>query len=123
MFRNYFKTALRNIMKHKVFSLINILGLAMGMAGCLLILQYVQFESTYDKFEKNSNRIYRLQLDRFDQGKLSTQWAAGAAGIGLAVKQSIPEIESYTEMNGADGVVSYKDQMFREENMYFATDQ
>jgi putative ABC transport system permease protein len=122
MLKNYFTTAVRNLFKHKVFSFINIFGLAIGIAACLLILQYVSFELSYDKFEKNSGRIYRMQLNRYNDGKLSTQWAAGAAGIGLAMKQTLPEVESYAELHGADGVVSYKEQQFAEENMYFSND-
>ena len=53
MFKNYFKTAWRNLMKNKTFSFINIAGLSIGMAACLLILQYVNFELGYDQFNKN----------------------------------------------------------------------
>jgi putative ABC transport system permease protein len=59
MFKNYLKIAFRNIEKHKGFSFINISGLALGIACFFLIMLYVQFEMSYDKFHKNSNRIYR----------------------------------------------------------------
>jgi putative ABC transport system permease protein len=52
MLKNYLKIAYRNLLKNKVFSLINILGLAIGMTACLLILQYVSFEMSYDNFRK-----------------------------------------------------------------------
>ncbi|MGB3861634.1 MAG: ABC transporter permease, partial [Candidatus Aminicenantaceae bacterium] len=60
MFNNYLKIALRNIFKHKGYSLINIIGLAIGMACCLLILLYVQDELSYDRYHKNADRIYRV---------------------------------------------------------------
>lgn len=60
MFHNYIKTALRNIFKHKGYSLINIIGLSIGMACCLLILLYVQDELSYDRYHKNADRIYRV---------------------------------------------------------------
>ncbi len=60
MLRNYFKIAYRHLLKNKAFSLINIVGLAIGMAACLLILQYVQFELSYDDFHKNREQIYRV---------------------------------------------------------------
>jgi hypothetical protein len=82
MIRNFFTIAIRNLFKHKVFSFINIFGLAIGIAASLLILQYVRFELSYDRFEANAGRIYRMQQNRYDNGRLSTQWAAGAAGIG-----------------------------------------
>jgi len=65
MFRNYLVTAWRNLKKNKTFSLINIAGLAIGMAVCLLILQYVNFELSYDQFNKNTPDIYRVANDRY----------------------------------------------------------
>ncbi|HEX2535949.1 MAG TPA: ABC transporter permease [Chitinophagaceae bacterium] len=122
MLRNYFKTALRNLVKHKVFSFINIFGLALGIAACLLILQYVRFERSYDRFHEKGDRIFRVQQDRYDEGKLSTRWAAGAAGIGPAVLAEVPEVEAFAKLTRTSGVVSYKEEKFREERMYFATD-
>ncbi len=60
MLKNYLKIAYRHLLKNKAFSLINIVGLAIGMAACLLILQYVQFELSYDDFHKNSAQLYRV---------------------------------------------------------------
>jgi putative ABC transport system permease protein len=60
MLLNYLKTALRNVRRNALFSFIAVLGLALGMAACLLILHYVNFERSYDRFYKNSKRIYRL---------------------------------------------------------------
>ena len=78
MLRNYFKTAWRNLLRQKGYAGINILGLAIGIAACLLILQYVSFELSFEEFHANKDRIYRVQQDRYDKGRLSTQWAAGA---------------------------------------------
>ena len=60
MFRNYFKTALRNVVRHKTFATINIAGLAIGMACSIFILLWVESEISYDKFHKNAGTIYRL---------------------------------------------------------------
>jgi putative ABC transport system permease protein len=122
MFQNFFKTALRNLVKHKAFSAINIFGLAIGIAACLMILQYVRFERSYDDFQVNGDRIFRLQQNRYNEGKLSTQWAAGSAGIGVAVKESLPEVEAFARLKQADGLVTYEKNKFREEKMYFAND-
>jgi putative ABC transport system permease protein len=62
MLRNYLTTAYRNLLRHKAFSLINILGLAIGMAACLLILQYVTFQMSFDAFHENKDHIYRVVL-------------------------------------------------------------
>jgi putative ABC transport system permease protein len=122
MIKNYFTTALRNLVKHKIFSLINIFGLAIGIAACLLILQYVRFELSYDDFHEKGDRIYRLQQNRYNEGKLTTQWAAGAAGVGPAAKEEIPEIEAFAKLIKTGGVISYNNGIFREEKMYFAND-
>ncbi|MBE7171604.1 MAG: ABC transporter permease [Williamsia sp.] len=98
MFTNYFKLAWRNIKRYKAYSGINIAGLAIGIAACLLILQYVSFELSYEDFQANKERIYRIQQDRYDNGKLSTQWAAGAFGVGNAFKDGIPDIEDYVKL-------------------------
>ncbi|MDX1672745.1 MAG: hypothetical protein R3211_10420, partial [Balneolaceae bacterium] len=60
MLGNFFKTAYRNLSRKKGYSLINLLGLALGLASCLLILLYVQHELSYDRFHPNADRIYRV---------------------------------------------------------------
>jgi putative ABC transport system permease protein len=122
MIKNFFVTALRNLAKHKVFSFINIFGLAIGIAACLLIMQYVRYERSYDAFHQKGDRIFRLQQNRYNEGKLSTQWAAGSAGVGNAVKAAIPEIESVAKLEETGGVVSYGNEKFRVEKIFFATD-
>ncbi|MEP2512323.1 MAG: ABC transporter permease, partial [Reichenbachiella sp.] len=85
MFTNHLKVAGRNLMKRKEFSMLNLLGLSIGMAACLLILQYVKYEMNYDKFYKDASRIYRLNLgmsdpDKVGVGMMSTNHpAAGPA--------------------------------------------
>ena len=106
MLTNYFKLAWRNIKRHKAYSGINIIGLAIGIAACLLILQYVSFELSYENFQTNKDRIYRIEQDRYDNGKLSTQWAAGAYGVGNAFKDGIPEIEDYVKLVQAGDIIT-----------------
>jgi putative ABC transport system permease protein len=106
MIKNFFKIAWRNIKRHKAYSGINILGLAIGIAACLLILQYVSFELSYENFQTNKNRIYRVEQDRYDNGKLSTQWAAGAYAVGNSFKDAIPEIEDYVKVTQNSKVVT-----------------
>lgn len=122
MLKNYFKTAIRNLLKHKVFSIINVFGMSIGIAACLLILQYVRFELSYDDFHEKGNRIYRVQQDRYNEGKLSTQWAAGAAGVGTFAKQEIPEVEAFAKLIKTGGVITYNNQKFREGKIYYAND-
>src|ERR1700733_5011672 len=122
MFKNYFKTAWRNIRRHKAYSSINILGLAIGIAACMLILQYVSFELSFENFQQHKDRIYRVQQDRYDNGKISTQWAAGAFGVGNAFKAAIPEIEDYVKLvqNGRVNT-DVNNQPLKIEKVFFAS--
>ena len=106
MIKNYFKIAWRNITRQKGYSVINIVGLAIGVAACLLILQYVSFELSYENFQVNKDRIYRVKQDRYDNGKLSTEWASGAYAVGNSFKDAISEIEDYVKLVGRDPVVA-----------------
>src|SRR6187402_1028217 len=122
MIKNYFKIAWRNIIRQKGYSGINIIGLAIGIAACLLILQYVSFELSYENFHTNKDRIYRVQLDRFDNGKLSTQWAAGAYAAGNSFKDAIPEIEDYVKLAPRDAViVEANNQPLKINKVFYAT--
>ncbi len=122
MLKNYLKIAWRNLFKYKGFSFINITGLALGLASCLLILQYVRIELSYDTFEKDGDRIYRLKQNRYDQGKLTTEWAAGTAGIAQLAKNEVPEVEAVTKMAKSRAVTNYKDVVVREDKMYYVYD-
>src|SRR5436190_12765096 len=106
MLKSCLRIAWRNMRRQKSYSGINILGLAIGIAACLLILQYVSFELSYENFQANKDRIYRVQQDRFDNGKLSTQWAAGAYAVGNSFKDAIPEIEDYVKLVQRDAVIA-----------------
>jgi len=122
MIRNYLKIAWRNVLRHKAYSGINILGLAIGVAACLLILQYVSFELSYENFQVNKDRIYRVRQDRFDNGKLSTQWAAGAYAVGNSFKDAIPEIEDYVKVVQNGRVTAeINNQPLKIEKIYFAS--
>lgn len=122
MFKNYFKIAWRNITRQKAYSGINIIGLAIGIAACLLILQYVAFELSYENFQENKDRIYRVQQDRYDNGKLSTQWAAGAFAAGNTFKDAIPEIEDYVKLVQNGRVVAeINNQPLKIEKVFFAS--
>ena len=122
MLRNYFKIAWRNIIRHKVYSAINILGLSIGIATCLIILQYVSFQLSWENFHLNKNRIYRVEQDRYDNGKLSTQWAAGAFGVGNAFKDAIPEVEDYVKLVQNGKVITHiQNQPLKIDNVFFAS--
>lgn len=121
MIKNYFKIAWRNVIRQKGYSAINIFGLAIGIAACLLILQYVYFELSFENFQANKDSVYRVQQDRYDNGKLSTQWAAGAFAAGSSFKDAIPEIEDYVKLvKTRSAVTEAENQPLKIENVFFA---
>src|SRR5262245_15934250 len=92
------KSAYRQLIKNKAFSLINIAGLALGVAACLFILQYVVFELSFDRFHKDADRIYRVANDRFQNGDLVQHGTITYPTIGPALKEDYQEVESYTRI-------------------------
>jgi len=100
MFKNYWKVAIRSLMKRKGYTLINILGLAMGMAVCGLIVLFIRGELSYDDFQPNGDRVYRLVLDRQYPGR-TTSYAIIPASIGDAVRKEFPEVAAKTGFQDA----------------------
>ena len=98
------------------------MGLAIGMMACMLITQYVMHEFSYDNFHVKKNQIFRLQLDRYDKGELSTRWAAGCAGIGLDLKADFPEVKNYVRLHGRSYVFRHGDVFFNEDATYFSSE-
>jgi putative ABC transport system permease protein len=102
MFRNYLKIALRNLWKNKAFSAINILGLAVGLATCLLILLYVVDELSYDRYNKKGDRIYRINSDiKFGGGDLHLTVASDP--MGPVLKKDYPQVEEFTRIYASQG--------------------
>jgi putative ABC transport system permease protein len=122
MLRNYLLIAWRNLLRHKTFSLINISGLAIGMAACLLILQYVSFEWSYDRFYGQEEQIYRLRFDRYRNG--SEDKSAGIApGIGPALKAKMPEVVNFLRLKDVGymrNIVAYGGRRFNQDKVFFA---
>ena len=97
MLRNYLKIAFRNMKRHKGYSFINIAGLAIGMACCILILLYVADELSYDRFHKNKDRIYRVNAIS-SIGTTSRRYATVPPALAPGLADSIPEIEAFTRL-------------------------
>ncbi len=98
MIKNYFKIAWRNLFNNKTDSAINIIGLSIGMAACLLILEFVSFELSYDRFNQHAPDIYRVTNDRFQKGKLVQHGTITYSAVGPAMKTDFPEVLNNTRM-------------------------
>ena len=105
MFKSYLTTAWRNIKKNTIFSFINIAGLSIGMAACLLILQYVNFELSYDQFNKNAADIYRVYNDRYQNGKLIQHGTITYSAIGKAMQDDYPAIINHARVEPYGNVI------------------
>ncbi|PWT99073.1 MAG: cell division protein FtsX, partial [Bacteroidetes bacterium] len=120
MFRNYFKTALRNLWKSKGFSAINIIGLAIGLATCLLIILYVFDELGYDKYNKKASRIYRINNDiKFGGNNFNLTQVPGVCGPALV--RELPSVEQYARFRyHGSFLVKKGNTNLREQNVVYA---
>ncbi|MDR3711429.1 MAG: ABC transporter permease [Puia sp.] len=98
MFRNFFKIAYRNLLKNKIFSLVNIFGLAIGMAACFFIFQYVHFEKSYDRFNKNAANLYRVNISFTGSFSNTPVMATNHPAVGPALKLEYPEVLGYARL-------------------------
>ncbi len=120
MIKNYWLTTLRNLKKNKLFALINIMGLAIGMAAFLLILHFVNYERSYDRFHENGNRIFRLRYERSDQDGQAVRFASCCPPAGLRIRERYPEVEKVARLFRYRAAVAHGRSSFLEERMYFA---
>jgi len=120
MVKNYLIIAFRNLLRTRQFSLINMLGLSIGMTACLLILHYVSFERSYDKFHENSERIYRLRYERYSEDGESVRFASCCPPVGLRIRKLFPEVELVARIFRYPASVSYYENRFIEERLFFA---
>jgi putative ABC transport system permease protein len=119
MLRNYFKTALRHLQKNKLYAVVNILGLAVGIASCLLIGIYIWHELSYDRFHQNAGRIARVTW-QYKFGDADTKTATTGTKVGPQFQRSFPEVEAYVRMLKYPRVISYGTHLFEEKNFLYA---
>jgi putative ABC transport system permease protein len=121
MIKNYLKIALRTIWKNRKLSLINIFGLAVGIACSLLILLYVQDELSYDRHHKDNQQIYRVVKDFINDDGSRIPDATTPAPLAPAMQREIPEVVSITRVHpswGGRTLITYGDKSIREERVW-----
>lgn len=120
MFENYFKTALRNLLRKKIFSFINVTGLAIGLSVSILILLFVWNEVTYDRCHRNSRNIYRL-VSKMTAPDRQFEAPTVAAPLAPALLEQFPEVVHAARLREtSDRVISYQDRLFKETNILYA---
>jgi putative ABC transport system permease protein len=119
MIRNYFKTAWRNLFRDRFYSLINISGLAIGLAVFMLIALYVIYELSFDRYHVNAGRIFRIVENLRTENELLLQ-STSSPPMGPALQRDFPEVKSYVRFAGFDGVIRIGEDSFHEQNCYLA---
>jgi putative ABC transport system permease protein len=121
MFKNYIKIALRNISRHKIYSLINVTGLVAGLTCCICILLFVQYEFSYDKFHEDAGNIYRV-LTKFSKPgpSGSNLFPATPSSLGPAIKENFPEVKKSTRLKKRTGLVRLKEKSLDNQIFYYA---
>ena len=122
MIRNNILLALRNFKKKKVFTLINVLGLTVGMTVSILILTYARYQLSYDKSHPNSSDTYRVSVDLYDGGALQVQDAQCYPAVGPMAVETFPEVEDFAMVRHIGRLLLQKETVsFNEDRAYFAS--
>jgi putative ABC transport system permease protein len=125
MIANYIKIARRNFVRQKLFTALNVIGLAVGIAASILIFQYVTYEKSFDAFHTRANDIYRINYKVWHNGRLNIESAAAVPAVGPALKNNFEEVEEFTRLYPVGGVMTYQSTSrgpvsFHEEKMPYA---
>lgn len=124
MFRNYLKIIQRNTLRQKGYAVINVLGLAVGMASCILIMLYVQDELGYDRYASRHDRIYRLAMSIETVDRAETRTARSPAAWGWMLADTFPDVEGFARVKAplVSWQVTYAEgnKRFNEPGFYFA---
>jgi putative ABC transport system permease protein len=126
MIRNYLKIAFRNLTKYKFISFINLFGLTVGLTCCLLIFIFILHEVSYDKYQPNAERVYRVtrSFNNSETGAVSLNLSTVAPPFGPLLQNDFKEIENMTRLlQNGNIAIRYKDKMVNESNAYFADDK
>jgi len=121
MFRNYLKTAFRSLGKNKLYSGINIIGLTVGLAACLLIGVFINHELSYDKFNANADKIVRVTME-YKNAETVNKVATTGTKVGPQFKRTFPAVEEYSRTFLSHGIVKYGEKIFDEQRILFADD-
>ncbi|MBT5530826.1 MAG: ABC transporter permease, partial [Cytophagia bacterium] len=124
MFKNYLKIAIRNIWTSKGYTFINVFGLAVGIACCVLISIYVIHELSYDDFHKDSENLYRVYVIGEINGQ-DVNYAVSMKPLGPAAKEKFPEVLNSVRIRPSQDrtILSFENVQFFEENVYYAGEE
>lgn len=116
------KIAFRHLKKNRTFTLINVLGLSIGLAAFMIIYFYVSFENSYDNYHKDSERMYRIVTDNFINGEVTARDAGSFAPTGQFLLDEYPQVEAFSTsyLNQGDFIIKVDDELYVEDQVVFA---
>lgn len=122
MIKNYFLVAIRNFVRNKIFSIVNVIGLSISLSVFLVILQYVRHERSFDHFNLNSDRLYRVDHTFLNDGQVDFQSARTYPSIGPRLMTEFQEVMNYCRLfkKYRPCTVTFEDKNFKEENIFYA---
>lgn len=120
MFKNYLKIAWRNLVRNRTYGFLNIIGLSVGIAGCLLIFLFIQDELSYDQYHKNADRIYRV-YQNISKGGETRNRLIHSAQLGPALQSEIPAVEDFVRFyRNSEVLVEKGNDKFYESDFFYA---
>src|SRR5580704_4412463 len=122
MLQSFLKIALRNLARRKGYTIMNIAGLAIGITCCLLIFEYVAYEKNYDDFHENADRVFRVQDEEYQNGKMVVPCAAAMPGVAPFMRREFPEIEDACRLRKVKFLVGndVRNIRFKEPAVYYS---
>ncbi|HEV9037940.1 MAG TPA: ABC transporter permease [Puia sp.] len=122
MLRSFLHIALRNFAKRRGYSILNLLGLTIGISCCLLIFEYVGYERSFDSYNPDAKNIFRVQENDYENNHFAARWATTSPAVGPALKKDFPAIQSFCRLYRADGQLTNPSNnvRFHEEKSYAA---
>ncbi|HAF31223.1 MAG TPA: ABC transporter permease [Bacteroidales bacterium] len=120
MIKNYLVIAKRTLLNKLVFTILNISGLAIGIAAAALIFHYISFEESFDNYHPNNKNIYRLTYGRTMSDGSNVEFASACPAIAPLLKESFPEIENIARLAVREAIFSFEENKFIEKKIYYA---
>ena len=120
MIKNYLVIAKRVLLNKTIFTVLNILGLAIGIASSALIFHYIKYEKSFDTYHDNSKNVYRLTYGRLKDNGDDVEFASACPVIAPLLKENFPEIEEIARMAVREAIFTYGEKVFVEKKIYYA---
>ncbi|MFA9452580.1 MAG: ABC transporter permease [Candidatus Aminicenantaceae bacterium] len=122
MFKNYFLMAFRNLKKHKTYALINVFGLALGLSAFILILLYLQFELSFDRFHANADRLFRVGVRSIQEGDFRNDSHVYTPPMGPDMKKDMPEVDEFVRLSTLrPAYLNVDNEVFKETRVRYAS--